>query len=104
MKTDDGSWHDEMRDAALRDPEVLAEYNKFKLEFELVEQLKMVRKQKNLSQQAIADRMKSSKSAIARLESVSGQTKHSPSLSTLRRYASAIGCHLEIKVVPDAFT
>jgi len=33
------------------------------------------------------------------LESVG---KHAPSMTTLKRYAEAVGCHLEIKLVPDA--
>ena len=29
-----------------------------------------------------------------------GKAKHSPSIATLRRYAQAVGCRLEIKLVP----
>ncbi len=35
---DNGKWHDEMRTLALRDPEILTEYQAFKLEFEIAEQ------------------------------------------------------------------
>ncbi len=54
----------------------------------------------NLSQEDVAEKMHSSKSAIARLESAKG-SKHSPSISTLKKFAEAIGCHLEIKLVPN---
>jgi hypothetical protein len=37
--------------------------------------------------------------AVARLESGGGLKKHSPSISTLRKYARAVGCNLEIKLV-----
>ncbi|MBK5256670.1 MAG: helix-turn-helix transcriptional regulator, partial [Vicinamibacteria bacterium] len=36
-------------------------------------------------------------SAIARLES--GAAKHSPSIATLQRYASALGCRVEVRFV-----
>ena len=28
--------------------------------------------------------------------------KHAPSLTTLKKYAQAVGCHLEIKLVPKS--
>jgi len=37
--------------------------------------------------------------AITRLESSLSSGKHSPSLVTLRRYAQAVGCELEVKLV-----
>lgn len=40
--------------------------------------------------------MGTTKSAISRLESAG---KHAPSLATLKRYAEAVGCKLEIKLV-----
>jgi transcriptional regulator with XRE-family HTH domain len=36
---------------------------------------------------------------VARLESDIG--KHSPSIATLKRYASALGCRLQIRLVKD---
>ncbi|MBK9445126.1 MAG: helix-turn-helix transcriptional regulator [Betaproteobacteria bacterium] len=52
-----------------------------------------------LTQDAVAERMGTTKSAISRLES-SG--KHAPSLATLKRYAEAVGCDLQVKLVPKA--
>jgi transcriptional regulator with XRE-family HTH domain len=40
--------------------------------------------------------MGTTKSAISRLESAG---KHTPSLATLKRYASAVGCELQVKLV-----
>ncbi|MBU1182745.1 MAG: helix-turn-helix domain-containing protein, partial [Proteobacteria bacterium] len=37
------------------------------------------------------------KSAVSRLESAG---KHAPSVTTLKKYAEAVGCHLEIRLVP----
>ena len=41
--------------------------------------------------------MGTTKSAVSRLEGVG---KHSPSMSTLKRYANAVGCHVEVRLVP----
>ena len=37
--------------------------------------------------------------AVARLEAGGGSKKHSPSIGTFRRYARAVGCRLEVKLV-----
>ncbi len=52
-----------------------------------------------LAQDAVAQRMGTTKSAISRLER-SG--KHAPSIGTLQRYAEAVGCELKIELVPRA--
>jgi hypothetical protein len=36
---------------------------------------------------------------VARLEAGGGRQKHSPSIATLHKYAEAVGCQLEIKMV-----
>jgi transcriptional regulator with XRE-family HTH domain len=41
--------------------------------------------------------MGTTKSAVSRLE---GPRRHSPSLGTLRKYARAVGCAVEIQLVP----
>lgn len=41
--------------------------------------------------------MGTTKSAVSRLEAVG---KHSPSVSTLKKYARAVGCEVEIRLVP----
>jgi len=95
---DNGTWHEKMRAEAFQDPEFVAKYEQFKLEFELAEQLKAMRQKMHISLTSVAERMHSSKSAVSRLESAKGNSKHSPSISTLNRYARAIGCNLEIKL------
>ncbi|MCC2624624.1 MAG: DNA-binding protein [Burkholderiales bacterium] len=97
---DNGSWHGKLRAKALKNPEILAEYEQFKLEFELAEQLKNICQKMKISQEAVADNMHSSKSAVSRLKSAKSGPKHSPSISALKRYAEAIGCALEIKLKP----
>ncbi|MCY7319412.1 MAG: helix-turn-helix domain-containing protein [Ramlibacter sp.] len=51
-----------------------------------------------LTQDVVAERMGTTKSAISRLESAG---RHTPSLATLKRYASAVGCELQVKLVPN---
>ena len=50
-----------------------------------------------LTQDAVAEKMGTTKSAISRLESA---WKHAPSLATLKRYAQALSCDLQVKLVP----
>ncbi|MEE8428067.1 MAG: helix-turn-helix transcriptional regulator [Gammaproteobacteria bacterium] len=59
----------------------------------------LARKRAGLSQAEIADRMGTKPPAVTRLESALGNGKHSPSIATLRKYAEAVGCILEIKLV-----
>jgi len=61
----------------------------------------MLRARQNagLSQADIADRMGTKAPAITRLESSLTSGRHSPSIATLKKYAEAVNCHLEIKLV-----
>lgn len=52
------------------------------------------RKASGLSQEEIANRMGTTKSAISRLESSFASEKHSPSYATLKKYAAACGKQL----------
>ncbi len=49
-----------------------------------------------LTQEAVADRMCTTKSAISRLE---GADKHAPSMASLKKYADAVGCTLKIEFI-----
>ena len=59
------------------------------------------RREAGLTQADVADRMSTKPTAVARLESGGGSQKHSPSINTLRKYAEAVGCRLEIRLVRD---
>ncbi|WP_440221213.1 helix-turn-helix domain-containing protein [Dietzia sp. MNB45] len=54
---------------------------------DFLETLVSLRRQKRLTQQEVADRMKRDKSAVSRFENLGSD----PKLSTIRRYARAIG-------------
>lgn len=72
-------------------------YDDLELEYRLISQLLKARARAGLSQEGVAERMGTTKSAISRLEA-SG--KHMPSIATLQRYARAVGCDLQVKLVP----
>lgn len=73
-------------------------YDELELEYRVANQLLKARARAGLTQDAVAEIMGTTKSAISRLEAAG---KHAPSLSTLQRYAQAVGCKLEVKLVPE---
>jgi DNA-binding XRE family transcriptional regulator len=73
-------------------------YEELEEEYALVKEMLAARARLGLTQEAVAELMGTTKSAISRLEAAG---KHSPSLTTLKKYAHAVGCHLEIKFVPE---
>lgn len=76
-------------------------YNALELEYQVASQMLKARSRAGLTQDAVAERMGTTKSAISRLESAG---KHAPSLATLKRYAAAVGCELQVKFVPHKVT
>lgn len=72
-------------------------YEALELEYQLASQMLKARSRAGLTQDAVAEIMGTTKSAISRLEAAG---KHAPSISTLRRYAEAVGCDLQVKLVP----
>ena len=91
--------HRTLKARALAQADVKAEYERLKPEFAFLDQVLSARKAAGLTQADIAHRIGTTQSAIARLESGSG--KHLPSLSTLHKYANAVGCRVEIRLVKD---
>ena len=72
-------------------------YDSLELEYQVASQMLRARSRAGLTQDAVAERMGTTKSAVSRLESAG---KHAPSLATLKRYARAVGCDLQVKLVP----
>ena len=77
------------------DPAFRKEYAALKPEFVLARRMITARRRAGLSQAEVARRMKTTQSAIARLEGGSSR----PSLSSLMRYAHAIGHQVEVRLV-----
>lgn len=92
--------HDEMIADWQRDPAFRTEYEALEDEFALFDELLRAREQAGLTQAEVAARMGTQAPAVARLEAGGGRGGHSPSVATLRKYARAVGCQLEIRMVP----
>jgi DNA-binding XRE family transcriptional regulator len=84
----------------MADPSFKSAYDALDDEFRLFDELLLARRNAGMTQTQVAEQMGSSTPSVARLESGGGKAKHSPSIATLRRYAQAVGCRLEIKLVP----
>ncbi len=82
---------------ALARPEVRREYDRLDEEFAFLDEIFKARAEVGLTQAEVAKRIGTTQSAVARLESGGG--KHSPSLATLEKYASALGCKLQVRFV-----
>lgn len=72
-------------------------YEALEVEYALAHEMLAARARAGLTQEAVAGRMGTTKSAISRLESAG---KHAPSVASLKRYAAAVGCTLKIELVP----
>lgn len=82
---------------ALARPEVRREYDRLAEEFSFLDEILKARAEAGLTQAEVAERIGTTQSVVARLES--GGSKHSPSLATLEKYASALGCKLQVRFV-----
>lgn len=85
---------------ALARPEVRHEYDRLADEFDFLDEVLKARAESGLTQADVAARIGTTQSAIARLESPAG--KHSPSIATLQRYASALGYKLQVRLVKES--
>lgn len=89
----------ELKTRALVRQEVKKAYDQLDEEFGFLEEVLKARAAAGLTQAEVAERIGTTQSAIARLESPS--VRHSPSVETLQKYARALGCRVEIRFVPD---
>lgn len=72
-------------------------YDDLEVEYSLIRELLAARARAGLTQEQVAEAMGTTKSAISRLEAA---PRHSPSLTTLKKYAQAVGCGIELHLVP----
>ncbi|MBD3421837.1 MAG: helix-turn-helix domain-containing protein [Chitinivibrionales bacterium] len=91
--------HEELRKKALKKKGMQAAFDELETEFSLLRRMLFARKRAGLSQAEVANRMGTKAPAIARLERSLGSGIHSPSVQTLRKYAKAVNCRLDIKLV-----
>jgi len=76
-------------------------YQRSEPEYSFVREMLAARIKSNLTQEEVAKSMGTTKSAVSRLESAG---KHVPSLRTLKKYAEAVGCRLEVKLIPGLYS
>lgn len=90
--------HEELKAKLLADPEVKAEYDRIEREeMPMLDAILSARKEAGLTQAQVAERMGTKATAVARLEAALVSGKHSPSISTLRKYANALGKQLDVR-------
>lgn len=89
--------HDAFLEKALKRKGFSEAYNGLEDEYLLVRELLGARLRAGLTQEEVAESMETTKSAVSRLEAAG---KHSPSVATLKKYARAVGCDVEIRLVP----
>ncbi len=89
--------HEAFLERALKRKGFAEAYDDLEDEYLLVRELLAARVHAGLTQEEVAAAMGTTKSAVSRLEAAG---KHSPSVSTLKRYAKAVGCDVEIHLVP----
>ncbi len=90
---------EQLRQKALQNPEVKAEYDALTPAFEMKRQMISMRKQAGLTQQQMAELLGTKKSNISRLESVGSDI--SPRLSTVEQYARALGYSIKVEFQPS---
>lgn len=91
--------HKELKDRALARADVKTEYDRLDEEFRFLDEFLKARAAAGVTQAEVAERIGTTQSAVARLES--GKGKHSPSIATLEKYAHALGCRLELRLVNE---
>lgn len=91
--------HKELKARALERADVKTEYDRLDEEFRFLDEFLKARAAAGVTQAEVAERIGTTQSAVARLES--GRGKHSPTIATLEKYAHALGCRLELRLVHE---
>lgn len=87
------TFQDDLKES-LKDPEFKKAWDESEPEYLLSRQLIEKRLSKKLSQRDLAKRLSTSQAAVSRIESMNGN----PSLSFLKRIATALDCKLSISI------
>jgi len=91
--------HRQMVNRWKKDPAFAAAYADLETEFALLRQLLLARQRTGLSQAEVAKKMGTKAPAVTRLETSLSESRHSPTIATLKKYAKAVGCKLDIRLV-----
>lgn len=85
----------ELKARMIKDPEFAKAYAEADAEYAVIEAMIRARAEAGLTQEALAERMGTTQSAVARLEG--GHV--SPTVETLQRYAKAVGKRLKVEML-----
>jgi DNA-binding XRE family transcriptional regulator len=85
----------------LKNPEFKKAWDSLEDEFSALDALLAARRQACMTQEQVALRMGVSQPSLARVEASLGSHRHSPSLEMLRKYAAAVNCKFEFRLVPQ---
>jgi ribosome-binding protein aMBF1 (putative translation factor) len=88
---------DELHKKWMKNPKYRGEYESLKEEFSLSAALIEARARAGLTQEQVAQRMKTTQAVVARLEGGANM----PSTRTLEKYAKATGTRLKISFEPE---
>jgi ribosome-binding protein aMBF1 (putative translation factor) len=88
---------DDLHKQWMKEPAYRREYNKLEEEFSLTAAMIEARSRAGLTQEQVAQRMKTTQAAIARIEGGGSM----PSTRTLEKYAKATGSRLKITFEPQ---
>lgn len=78
-----------------KNPKVKEEYDRLQPEFEVIRAIIRARANKGITQKELAQKIGTKQSVISRLES----GRANPSLSFLKKLATALNSHIEIKFI-----
>lgn len=84
----------DLKTRLLADPQTRAEYDALAGEFDMARELIKARAHARMTQDEVAQRMGTTQSVVARLES----GKRPPSLRTVQRYAQAVGGQVVVRI------
>ncbi|MEO9460755.1 MAG: helix-turn-helix transcriptional regulator [Lentilitoribacter sp.] len=85
---------DELKKDWLKEPDVKSAYDALAEEFSIAEALIRARAEADMTQEQVAEKMQTSQSYVAKLES----GRVSPSMKALQRYAAATGSQIKISL------
>jgi len=92
--------HEQLVQELLSNPAVQKEHERIEREeMPMLDAILNARAEAGLTQAQVAERMGTHAPAVARLENALITGKPSPSLSTLQKYAAALGKRLEVRLV-----
>jgi transcriptional regulator with XRE-family HTH domain len=86
-----------VRKRTARDPEFAEALESGYADFKIGALLRQAREEAGLTQEEVAERLETKKSAISRIENRAGDIR----LSTLERYARAVGLRLSLELRPQ---